>query len=63
MKREDKVVSAQLSKSSLLIDDWAGRDFSPCGGELLDGFESIQARSMLLSHEVNGRIRSRTQGA
>jgi len=61
MEREDEIVSVQLGKSSLLIDDGAAGDFFPSGGILFDGFESIQVRSMLLSHEVNGRICSRAQ--
>jgi hypothetical protein len=31
-------------------------------GVLVDGFESIQVRCVLLSHEVNGRMCSRPQG-
>ena len=63
MKRESKVTPIQLGKSSLLIENRAGRDFSPSGGVLVNGFESIQVGRMLLSREVNGRIGSRTQGA
>ena len=63
MKRENKVVPTQLGKSSLLIANRAESDFSPFGGVLVDGLESIQVRRMLLSHEVNGRSGSRTQSA
>ena len=63
MKRKDKVVSIQFGKSRLLVDDRAGCDLSPRRGVLFDGFERIQVRSMLLSHEVNSRICSRSQGA
>jgi len=63
MKRENKVIPIQLGKSSLFIEYRAARDFSPFGGVLVDGFESIQVRCMLLSHEVNGRIGSRAQVA
>jgi hypothetical protein len=63
MKRENKVIPAQLGKSSLLIENRTAPDFSPFRGVLVDGFESIQVRRMLLSHEVNGRVGSRTQGA
>ena len=65
MKRENKIIPIQLGKSSALLEDRAARDFdfSPFGGVLFDGFESIQVRRMLLSHEVNGRIGSRTQNA
>ena len=63
MKRKDKVIPAKLGKSSLLIKDHAAGNFSAGLGVLVDGFESIQVRRMLLSHEVNGRICSRTQSA
>lgn len=63
MKRKDKVTSAELIESSLLVNDRAGSDFSASFGELVDGFESIQVRRVLLPHEVNGRICSLTQGA
>ncbi len=63
MKWENKVIPVQLGKSSLLIENCAARDFSPSGSILVDGFESIQVRRMLLSHEVDGRIGSRAQGA
>lgn len=63
MKREDKVTSAELSESSLLIKNRAAGDFSAGFCELFDGFESIQVRRVLLPHEVNGRICSLTQGA
>jgi hypothetical protein len=62
MKWENKVVPVQFGKSSLLIENRAARDFSPSGGVLVDGFESIQVRRTLLSHEVNGRVGSGTQG-
>jgi hypothetical protein len=62
MKRENKVIPIQLGKSSLLILNRSPHNFSPSGG-VLDGFESIQVRRTLLSHEVNSRIASRTQGA
>ena len=63
MKRKDKIIPAKLGKSSLLIKDHAASDFSAGLGVLVDGFESIQVRRILLSHEVNGRICSHTQGA
>jgi hypothetical protein len=63
MKRKDKVVSAEHSERSLLIENRAAGDFSAGFGELVDGFESIQVRGGLLPHEVNGRICSLTQGA
>jgi hypothetical protein len=63
MKRENKVIPVQLGKSSLLIENRAARDFSPSRSVLVDGFESIQVRRMFLSHEVNGRVGSSTQGA
>jgi hypothetical protein len=63
MKRKDKVTSAELSEGSLLIKDRAASDFCAGFGELVDGFESIQVRRVLLPHEVNGRICSHTQGA
>ncbi len=63
MKRKDKVTSVKLSESSLLIKDRAGGDFSAGFGVLFDGFQSIQVMRVLLSHEVNDRICSLTQGA
>jgi hypothetical protein len=63
MKRKDKVTSAELIERSLLINDRAGGDFSPGFGELVDGFESIQMRRVLLPHEVNSCICSLSQGA
>jgi hypothetical protein len=63
MKRKDKVTSAELSESSLLIKNRAAGDFSTGFGELVDGFESIQVKRVLLPHEVNGSICSLTQGA
>jgi hypothetical protein len=63
MKGENEVAPIQLCESSLLIDDGAECDFSSSGGVFVDGFESIQVGCMFLSHEVNGRICSRTQGA
>lgn len=58
MKRKYKVASAEPSESSLLIEDRA--DIS---AELVDDLENIQARRVLLPHEVNGRTFSCTQGA
>ncbi len=63
MKRKDKVTSAELSESSLLVKDRAAGNFSAGFGDLVDGFESIQVRRVLLPHEVNGRICSLAQGA
>jgi hypothetical protein len=68
MKRKDKVISAKRSKSIFLIDGCVERDSSYSShvviyGVLVDGFESIQAARVLLSHKVNGRIKSLTQGA
>jgi hypothetical protein len=62
MKWKDKVTSAELSESSLLVQDRAAGDFSAGFIELVDGFESIQVRRILLSYEVNGRICPLTQG-
>lgn len=62
MERKDKVISAELRKSILLINNHAGSDLSAGLGVLVDGFESIQVRCVLLSHEVNGRMCSRPQG-
>ena len=62
MKRKDEVTSAELSECGLLIKDRAAADFSAVFGELVDGFESIQVRRVLLPHEIDGRICSLTQG-
>ena len=62
MKRENKVIPIQLGEGSLLILNRAPHSFSPSSG-VLDGFESIQVRRTLLSHEINSRIASRTQDA
>jgi hypothetical protein len=62
MKGKNKVVSVQLRKSSLFIENGATRDFSSGSRVLVDSFESIQVRGTLLSHKVNGRSSSRTQG-
>lgn len=62
MKRKDKVTSAELGESSLLIQDRAAGDFSAGFIELVDGFESIQVRRILLPYKVNGRICPLTQG-
>jgi len=56
VKRKNKVTSAELGESRLLIKDRAAGNFSASFGELVDGFESIQVRRALLSHKVNGRI-------
>jgi len=61
MKRKDKVTSVELRECGLLIKDRAAGDFSAGFGELVDGFESIQVKGVLLPHEVNGRISSLTQ--
>ena len=63
MKRENKTIPIQLFESSLLIENRAACDFSPFEGVFVGGFESIQVRRMFLSHEINLRIGSRTQGA
>lgn len=63
MKRENKVIPVQLGKSSLFIENRAAPNFSTSRRVLVDGFEGIQARRVLLSHEVNGRVGSRTQCA
>jgi hypothetical protein len=63
MKGENEVIPIQLCESSLLVDDGAERNLTSTSGVLLDGFESIQVGCVLLSHEVNGRVCSRTQGA
>jgi len=63
MERKDKITSAELGESSLLIENRAAGDFSARFGELVDSFESIQARRILLSHEINGCICSLAQRA
>jgi hypothetical protein len=68
IKRKDEVISAKLSKSIFLINGRVESDSSHAGhsvtcGVLVDSFESIQAARVLLSHKVNGRIISLTQGA
>lgn len=61
MKRKDKITSAKLSESSLLIQDRAAGDFPAVFGELVDSFESIQVKRVFLPHEVNCRICSLAQ--
>jgi hypothetical protein len=61
MQRKDKVVSVELREGGLLVDDHAGQDFLAIRNELVDDFESIEMRWLLLPNEVNGSICSRTQ--
>jgi hypothetical protein len=55
---EYKIASTEPSESSLLTKDRA--DMSAA---LVDDFESVQVRRVLLSHEINNRNFSRTQHA